>query len=104
MVKFEKNISQLLPYDREPYMAYFDEDDNTFDGKIIWHAVSLQQAEIKNEKLHQASEGIVTNCIDSLEKSFKKIISRLDQGLPWIINHDDRDLGGSTRRIIRCRR
>jgi hypothetical protein len=92
MVKFEKNISQLLPYNREEYMAYFDEDDDTFDGNIIWHAVSLQQAEIKNEKLYQVSELIVTNCIDRLEMSFKEIISRLDQGLPWIINHDDKDL------------
>lgn len=92
MVKFEKNISQLLPYNRDEYMAYFDEDDGTFDKNIIWHAVSLQQFEIKDEKLYQVSEQIVTNCIDRLEESFKKIISRLDQGLPWIINHDDKDL------------
>jgi len=92
MVKFEKSISQLLPYDREQYIAYFDEDDHTFDGKTVWHAVSLQQGKIKDEKLYQASEEIVTKCIDVLEESFRKIISRLDQGLPWIVNHDDKDL------------
>ena len=77
MVKFKKNISLLLPYNRDEYMAYFDEDGGTFDKNIIWHAVSLQQVEIKDEKLYHVSEQIVTNCTDRLEKSFKKIISRI---------------------------
>ncbi|MBL0745468.1 hypothetical protein [Chryseolinea lacunae] len=92
MVRCEKNTSEWLPYDRLQYRAYFDEDDNTFNRNVLWHAVSLQQADVKNEKLYHTPEEIVTKCIDSLEISFKEIISRLDQGLPWVINHDDKDL------------
>ena len=92
MVVFRKDVSQRLPYDRDKYMAYFDEDNDTFDRNVIWHGVSLQQTEIRNESLYQVSDAVVTNSIDCLEKVFKEIMSSLDQGLPWVVNHDDLDL------------
>ncbi|MDJ1495243.1 hypothetical protein QNI19_20050 [Cytophagaceae bacterium DM2B3-1] len=92
MIKFEKNISQLLPYNRANYIAYFNDEDDTFDRNVIWYGVSLQQADIKDQKLYQVSEQIVVNSVDRLENAFKEIVSEFDQGLPWIINHDDKDL------------
>ena len=92
MIQFTKDIASQLPYDRKQYRAYFDEDDNTFDRNTSWHAVSLQQEEIRDEKLYQVSPEVVKNCVAKLEKGFNKMITQLDHGLPWIINHDDKDL------------
>jgi hypothetical protein len=92
MIGFEKHVSPALPYDRHSYLSYFDEDDDTVDRNIIWHAFSLQLAEIRNDQLYKAPEQTVVNCINHLEISFKKMISGIDQSLPWIVNHDDKDL------------
>jgi hypothetical protein len=92
MIKFERNINQLLPYNRGEYISYFDEDDVNFNRNVIWYGVSLQQEDIKDEKLYKVSEHVIDNCTHRLEITFKEIISRLDQGLPWIVNHDEKDL------------
>ncbi|MDJ1486145.1 hypothetical protein QNI16_37025 [Cytophagaceae bacterium YF14B1] len=92
MITFEKNISQQLPYNRENYIAYFNDQNDDLDRNVIWYGVSLQQADIKDQKLYQVSEQIVVNSVNRLENAFKEIVSEFDQVLPWIINHDDKDL------------
>lgn len=70
---------------------FFDED---FEGILVtkWYGISFQLEKIRNEKLYKAPNHVVTQSIDFLESSFKKLVLRIDQDNSWIINHDDKDM------------
>jgi len=82
MIEFKKNVKKVLPYDREHYMNFFDDD---FDSPIEWYGVSfLLGNEGKKNGLAEFAE--------TYECLFKNIILKLDNGSFWIVNHDDKDL------------
>lgn len=82
MIEFKENNTGILPYDREHYIDFLDDD---FDSDTKWCAVSLQMnSEEEKNRLSQF--------VDVFESIFKKVISKLDNGVSWIINHDDKDM------------
>ena len=82
MIEFKKNIKKLLPYDREHYMNYFEDD---FDSPIDWYGVSfLLNSKGQKHGLTEFAE--IYDCL------FKNIVLKLDTGSFWIVNHDDKDL------------
>lgn len=82
MIEFEENVNELLPYDREHYIDFLDDDFNSFTE---WNAVSLQlDNKRKNVNL--------TEYVAVFEPVFKNVIKKLDMGSVWVINHDDKDL------------
>jgi hypothetical protein len=92
MVKFEKDLTNMLPYDREQYLDFFDDEVDALNPTLRWYGISLQLDKIRNQKLYNVTNDIVEQSIDLLEASFKTIVSKLDQGLFWVINHDDKDM------------
>ncbi len=84
MIKFEKNIKKLLPYNRRHYYEFWDEDFNSFTE---WNGVSFQLKGISEEK-----DIGLTMFIENYAMLFNNIVSQLDNGSFWIVNHDDKDL------------
>lgn len=84
MIEFKKNFKKILPYDRQRYLDFLDED---FDSSTKWYGVSLQ--------LPGGYEGrkiSLTEYLEAYERWFKAIILQLDNGSIWIVNHDYKDL------------
>lgn len=82
MIKFKEEIQEVLPYDREKYIDFLDDD---FEGPNQWYGVSFQLADEK--------KGIgLAEFVENYESLFKNVVLKLDQGSFWIINHDDKDL------------
>jgi len=84
MIEFKKNFDEMLPYDRQRYIEFLSGD---FSSSIKWYGVSFQ--------LHSLHEGGViglTEFVEFYESLFKNVVSQLDNGSFWILNHDDKDL------------
>jgi hypothetical protein len=82
MVTFNRRVRKVLPYDRKQYLDFFGNDEST-----VWYGVSFQ--------LPGGFEGRnigITEFLEKYETWFKDLIIKLDTGLPWVINHDDKDL------------
>lgn len=84
MVKFEKEVEKLLPYDRKEYIN-FKFLAKGFDSPTDWYGVSFQT----NREKHEIS---LTDFIELYEPFFREVISITDSGASWIVNHDDKDL------------
>jgi len=80
MIEFKKNIEKILPYNKEQYFDFLDDD---LDIVSDWHGVSIQIADGKTE---------IDINIDRYIEIFKTIILKLDKDLPWIINHYYKDM------------
>ena len=84
MIEFKKNVKKILPYDRQQYLDFLDEN---FDSSTKWYGVSLQ--------LPGGYEGrkiSLMEYLEAYERWFKAIILQLDNGSLWIVNHDYKDL------------
>jgi hypothetical protein len=82
MIEFKKNIKKVLPYDRQDYISRADSGSST-----KWYGVSFQ--------LPGGFEGRevgLTEYFEKYEQWFKNVISSLDNGSFWIVNHDRRDV------------
>lgn len=82
MIKFKENIKEMLPYDRDHYIDFLDD---CFNSETKWCAVSLQMDS-------ENGENSLSKFIDIFGLIFKNLILQLDNGVSWIINHDDKDL------------
>jgi len=82
MIKFIENFEEMLPYDREHYIDFLDDD---FDSETKWCAVSLQMNS-------ENGENSLSKFVDVFGLIFKDIILKIDNGVSWIINHDDKDM------------
>jgi hypothetical protein len=82
MMKFIENFEKMLPYEREHYIDFLDDD---FDSETKWNAISLQMNS-ENE------ENNLSKFVDVFELILKNVILKLDSGISWIINHDDKDM------------
>jgi len=82
MIEFIEKIQEILPYDRERYIDFLDDE---FEGPTEWCGVSFQlvgkEREVGLEKF-----------IRNYENLFRSIVLKLDRDSFWIINHDDKDL------------
>jgi hypothetical protein len=82
MIEFIEKIQEVLPYDRERYIDFLEDE---FEGQTERCGISFQLAveekEISLEKF-----------VGNYENLFKSIILKLDRDSFWIINHDDKDL------------
>lgn len=92
MKKFEEKVSNVLPYDREQYLDFFDEEVNLLNSTPRWFGVSLQLESIQNQKLSIVKSEIVEYSINVLLMALKTIVSKLDKNRFWIVNHDDKDM------------
>lgn len=81
MIEFKKNVKKALPYDREEYLEFLDDD---FDSSVEWNGVSFQ--------LNSGKENGLPEFVEIFECLFKNVVSKLDDGSLWIVNHDDKDL------------
>jgi len=82
MIKFIDNFEEMLPYDREHYIDFLDDD---FDSETKWCAVSLQMNS-------ENGKNSLSKFIDIFGLIFKDVILKLDNEVSWIINHDDKDM------------
>jgi len=84
MIEFKRNIEEILPYDREKYIEYLADDA---DSPVKWYGASFQVPEIADLK-----DPSFQKYLELYEPLFKNIILNVDNGLSWIVNHDDKDL------------
>lgn len=80
MIEFKKNIGKILPYNKEQYFDFLDDD---LDITSNWNGISIQVADNKTD---------VDLNIDRYIEIFEFIILKFDQDLPWIINHYYKDM------------
>jgi hypothetical protein len=83
MIEFKKDVEKILPYHRQLYRNFWDTDS---DSLTEWRGVAFQ--------LPGAYEGKVValpEFVGVYEVLFKNVISELDTGSFWIVNHDDDD-------------
>lgn len=84
MIELKKNFENILPYDRQQYIEFFDD---VFDSSIKWYGVSFQLPNIsEGEKIGLMKFVEIYECL------FKNVVSKLDNSSLWIVNHDDKDL------------
>jgi len=81
MIEFKKNVNKLLPYDREQFSYFFDDD---FESNVKWYGVSIQLS---------CEERIIelTKYISVYEPFFSNLVLKLDKGSSWIVNHEHKD-------------
>lgn len=84
MIDFKKRVSEILPYDRKKYIEYLAEK---VDPSVKWYGASFQVPEIVDRP-----DDSFQQYLEVYEPLFKSIIAELDNGLSWIVNHDDKDL------------
>ena len=65
MIKFIENFKEMLPYDREHYIDFLDDD---FDSETKWCAVSLQM-------ISENGENSLSKFVDVFGLIFKNVIS-----------------------------
>lgn len=82
MIEFKKNVKKILPYNRGLYIEFLDDE---FDSSIDWYGVSFQ---INKE----GQKNSLTDFFETYEPLFINVISTLDNGSLWIVNHEDKDL------------
>lgn len=80
-MKFKENNTGIYPYDREHYIDFLDDD---FDSETEWSAVSLQ--------MNSDGRNSLSKFVEVFGLIFKDVILKLDNGVSWIINHDDKDM------------
>ena len=81
MIEFKKDVNKLLPYDREQF-SYFIDDD--FKSLVKWYGVSFQLG--CDERKIELSE-----YLSVYEPFFTNLILKLDKGSSWILNHEYKD-------------
>jgi len=84
MVKFIDFKRKVLPYNREHYIEFLDDDFIPNNG---WNALSFSIKSKANSLIQS---------LELLELFLKNAIIALDSGNNFIINHDDKD----TKKII----
>ncbi|HTM65816.1 MAG TPA: hypothetical protein VL093_05835 [Flavipsychrobacter sp.] len=98
MIKFEKDVQSMLPYNRQQYIDWFDDD---VESSTQWFGVSFQLgdnmlktftaeqfARLKTELLKASTVEIVKIYRPLVEN----IISAFSENSEWIVSHDDEDL------------
>jgi len=83
MIEFNKSVKKVLPYDRRRYFEFWDDD---CDSPTEWNGVSIQLP-----GSYEGKVGGLKEFVEVYEGLFKNVVSRLDNGSPWIVNHDRRD-------------
>ncbi|WP_147313977.1 SH3 domain-containing protein [Deminuibacter soli] len=85
MINFKKEVAKELPYNREQYLDFFDDDSS--DLSIVWYGISFQlSSPIERNDL------MLTTFVEMYERLLNNIITKLDNGGCWIVNHEDKDL------------
>ena len=72
MIEFKNKIKKLLPYDRKQYIS-----------RKEWFGVSFQLPGV-----FEGKDIGLDVYLESYENWFKGVVSKLDNGSPWIVNHD----------------
>lgn len=87
MVKFKKKFENILPYSRQQYIEFFDDDFIPAIKSTRWYGVSFQlPGAVLGNKIE------LNKYVEIYEPLFTNVVSRLDSGSFWIVNHDDKDL------------
>jgi hypothetical protein len=97
MVKFVKDVERILPYNRQQYIDWLDED---VESLVEWFGVSFQ---VEDNMIGGFSTTQITGNTELLKASaveivklyrplVENIISAFKDNLEWIVNHDDKDL------------
>lgn len=84
MIEFKKNVEEVLPYNRQHYIDFFDDEA---DSSVKWYGVSFQLPGTDEDKQISQKE-----FVETYESLFKHVVIKLDDGSHWIVNHDDKDL------------
>ena len=75
MIEFKENVNELLPYNRKKYIS-----------RAKWHGVSFQLPGV-----FEGKQIGLKKFVEVYEDWFENIISQLDNGSFWIVNHDRKD-------------
>jgi hypothetical protein len=84
MIEFNSNVDESLPYNRQHYIDFLDDGA---ESSIKWYGVSFQLPHAGGGKQIRLKE-----FVETYESLFKNVITMLDNGSSWIVNHDDKDL------------
>jgi hypothetical protein len=84
MIEFEKNVQEMLPYNRANYIKYLEDD---FVSTTHWYGISFQLPGVFEGK-DIGLKVFLENYVDW----FKNIILNIDSSSSWIVNHDDKDV------------
>jgi hypothetical protein len=79
MTKFINRNTEILPFDKEDYLNFLDED---FSGKNNWKGFSMQISSNKNWTDEEK--------INRIKLLFEQIIREVNSNQEWIIKHDDK--------------
>lgn len=72
MIEFKKNVKDLLPYNRKQYLT-----------RSEWFGVSFQLPGV-----FEGNDIGIKSYLEAYYEWFNKVISKLDNGSKWIVNHD----------------
>jgi len=78
MIEFNENIEEVLPYNRESYVEYLNED---YESEPEWCGVSFQL------NLEEREFGLV-KFLKFYEPLFKNVLLNFNNGGRWLVNHD----------------
>jgi hypothetical protein len=84
MIEFNKSVKKALPYNRQKYLEFWDDEN---DSPTDWNGVSIQLP-----GAYEGKVGSLTEFVEAYEGLFKNVVLKLDNGSSWIVNHDDKDL------------
>lgn len=86
MIKFNKIVKRLLPYDRVQYIDYFSRDDRSSD----WQRISFQL--LSFQSYNERSKNDLKLYLETITPLFKNVIEQFDNGMLWIVNFGRKDL------------
>ena len=81
MITFDKEVEMLLPYDRDQYLDFLEDDSILL---VKWYGLSFQ---INGNDEHIS----LIEYIDSYEYFVKELISNLNNNSNWIVNLEDKN-------------
>lgn len=88
MIEFKENVGNELPYNRQKYIGYLLNDD---DDDSSWYGVSFRlPITLKWEDVP------LKTFIEVYGLFIRNVVSKLDDGSIWIVNHDKSDLNWFT--------
>jgi len=84
MIEFNRRVKKALPYNRLHYLNFWNED---VVSPTQWYGVAIQLPGAYEGKVRSLAE-----FVESYKELLENVISNLDNGSSWVVNHDQEDM------------